>query len=152
MPAEFHRDRFTVSTDPSRLDREAIHAALQESYWAPNRPREVVDRSLENSITFGLYDGNRQIGMVRVVTDYATFAWICDVYVLEAYRGQGLGKWLMECVVSYPEMQKMRRWLLATRDAHELYRKYGFNELTAPERWMEMRPADSPDNQALPAV
>jgi GNAT superfamily N-acetyltransferase len=117
---------------------ELIHDFLaNQSYWARGRPPEVVRRSLANSLCFGLYEGRRQIGLARVVTDRATFAWLCDVFVLEAYRGRGLSKWLLECVLGHPELQGLRRFLLATRDAHELYTRYGFTPLADPTRFME---------------
>jgi GNAT superfamily N-acetyltransferase len=130
-------DNYEISTDPERLDLEAICSFLERSYWANTRPRQVIERSLQNSLCFGLYNGDQQIGFARVVTDYATFAWLCDVFIHEDYRGQGLGKRLMSAVVSHPDLQGLRRWMLATRDAHGLYRQYGFRELKAAERWME---------------
>jgi GNAT superfamily N-acetyltransferase len=136
---EYHRDNFTISTDPARLDITVIHGFLSTgSYWAQTRPLEVVQRSIENSLNFGVYDGDRQVGFARVVTDYATFAWVCDVFILPEQRQCGLGKWLVECVVNHPDLKPLRRLLLATRDAHELYRKYGgFTPLVNPDRWME---------------
>ena len=131
------KDGFTISTDPDRLDLDAICSFLACAYWAQNRPRSVTERAVRHSLCFGLYDGERQIGFTRVVTDYATFAWLCDVFVEEAYRGRGLGKWLVEITLSHPDLRGLRRWLLATRDAHELYRQFGFAEFGAPGRWME---------------
>ena len=136
-PFEQHRDGFTLSTDKTRLDVDAIHDFLaQSSYWAQGRPREVVVRTIENSLCFGIYDGARQAGFARVVSDFGTFAWVCDVFVIDEYRGRGLGKWLMECIVAHPDLQGLRRILLATRDAHGLYSQYGFTPLDAPERFM----------------
>jgi len=117
-----------VSTDPARLDVGAIHTYLKDSYWARGIPRQVVERSLRNSLGFGVYDGDALVGFARVVTDLATFAYIGDVFVLEAYRGRGLSKWLMECMVEHPDLKDLRRWHLATRDAHGLYAKFGFAE------------------------
>lgn len=134
---EWMRDEYLISTDPARLDIDVIHRFLTESYWAGGVPREVVKRSIEHSLPFGLYTENRQIGFARVITDYATFAYLADVFVLDEFRGEGLGKWLIEVVVSHPELAVLRRWMLATRDAHGLYRKSGFTELKQPERWME---------------
>jgi len=134
---ESHRDTLLISTDPSRLDLNAISDMLSRAYWAKNRTREVITRSMQNSLVFGVYDSDRQIGLARVVTDHATFAWLCDVYILEEYRGRGIGKWLMETILARPDLQGMRRFLLATRDAHELYSRYGFTPLHNPSRWME---------------
>jgi GNAT superfamily N-acetyltransferase len=131
------KEGFTISTDPDRLDMDAICAFLARAYWAQNRPRAVTERAVRQSLCFGLYDGARQIGFTRVVTDYATFAWLCDVFVEEGYRGRGLGAWLVETTLSHPELQGLRRWLLATRDAQGLYRRFGFAEFAAPGRWME---------------
>lgn len=129
-----------ISTDPGRLDLDATYAYLSRSYWAKARPKEVVALSLQHSLCFGVYDGEQQIGLARVVTDYATFAYLADVYILEPYRGQGLGKWLISVVLSYPELQGVG-WHLRTQDAHGLYREFGFTELAAPERHMERRSA-----------
>lgn len=134
---EWRRGDYTISTDASRLDLDLIHGFLTASYWARGMQREVVEHSIAGSLPFGLYHGERQIGFARVITDQATFAYIGDVFVLEEHRGHGLGTWLMETVVACPELQGMRRWMLATRDAHALYRKVGFVPLHTPERWME---------------
>jgi GNAT superfamily N-acetyltransferase len=135
--SDYHRDGYTISTAAERLDLEAIYAALSRTYWAQNRPKEVVARSLQHSLCFGLYHDRQQIGLARVVTDYATFGYLADVYVREEYRGQGLGKWLIGVVMAEPALQGLRRWLLATSDAHGLYAQSGFAPLSAPERWME---------------
>ena len=138
MIHQWQRGDYSVSTDQSRLDLHVIHDYLtNSSYWATGRSLETVRRSIENSLSFGLYEGEKQIGFARVITDYATFAWLADVFVLDSFRGQGLGKWLVEVILSHPELQQFRRWVLATRDAHELYRRFGFTELKRPERWME---------------
>ena len=136
---EYHRDNYTTSTDPDRLDIGVIYNFLSTgSYWAQNRPLDVVRRSIENSLNFGVYCDSRQVGFARIITDYATFAWLCDVFILHEQRNCGLGKWLVECVVNHPELKPLRRILLATRDAHELYRQYGgFTPLANPDRWME---------------
>ena len=132
---------FTIDTDNERVDVDAVQAFLEnDSYWAQTRTRDQTETAIANSICFGLYCGERQIGFARVVSDRATFAYIGDVYVLDEFRGQGLSKWLMETIIAHPELQGLRRWVLATRDAHGLYEKYGFRELVHPERWME-RPA-----------
>ena len=134
---EFHRDTLLISTDPSRLDLGAITNMLSRAYWAKDRTRDVITKSMQNSLVFGVYDNDRQIGLARVVTDYATFAWLCDVFILEEFRGRGISKWLMETILAHPDLQRLRRFLLATRDAHELYTRYGFTPLHNPSRWME---------------
>jgi GNAT superfamily N-acetyltransferase len=135
---EESRGPLIITTDPARLDVEAIYYYLSASYWAKNRSRESVERSLKNSLCFGLYDAGQQIGLARVISDFATFAYLCDVYVLDVYQGKGLGTWLLRSVMSHPDLQNLRRWILATRDAHRLYRKSGFTELQTPEHWMEI--------------
>jgi GNAT superfamily N-acetyltransferase len=125
-----------VSTDPARLDLDAIHGYLKDSYWARGIPRDVVERSVRNSLGFGVYRGEELVGFARVVTDLATFAYVGDVFVIEAYRGRGLSKWLMECMVDHPDLRDLRRWHLVTRDAQGLYAKFGFME-PPPGRHME---------------
>jgi len=142
LTSEWQRGEYTISTEPARLDISLLHNYLSTtSYWAQGRTVEVVKRSIENSLCFGLYKIGaahpEQVGFARVVTDYATFAWLADVFVLAESRGQGLAKWLLEVIVSHPELQGLRRWLLATKDAPELYRRFGFAELNDPARWME---------------
>jgi GNAT superfamily N-acetyltransferase len=134
---EWVRDQFTISCDPARLDRAVITEFLASSYWGKGIPAEVVAKSIEHSLCFALLDGDRQIGFARVMSDRATFAYLADVFVLPEYRGAGLGKWLIECVTSHPELQGLRRWLLGTRDAHGLYRQFGFAALKKPEFLME---------------
>ena len=131
-------DQVEINTEHSRLDVAYVHRYLSEQcYWALGRSREIVEKSIANSLCFGVYAGDRQIGFARVVTDYATFAWLCDVFIDDACRGQGLGKRLVIAVVAHPELQGLRNFILATRDAHELYRQYGgFASLSAPDRWM----------------
>lgn len=132
---------FDISTDRDRLDVELIHRFLsEESYWAQNRTLEQTRTAIQNSLCFGAYSGGRQVAFGRVVTDFATFAYVGDVFVLEEFRGQGLGKALMQAMISHPDLQGLRRWVLATRDAHTLYEGFGFHSLKFPERWME-RPA-----------
>jgi len=134
---EWRRDGYTISTDPALLDIGMIHDFLaRRSYWAQEIPLDVVQRSIEHSLCFGLYAAASQVGLARVVTDYAVFAYLGDVFVLEEHRGRGLGTWLVETAVSYPELQGVRRWDLATNDAHELYRRFGFVEAN-PTRVME---------------
>ncbi|MGA3038046.1 MAG: GNAT family N-acetyltransferase [Vulcanimicrobiaceae bacterium] len=137
------RDGYTISTDQAKLNVDAVFNYLsKESYWATGIPRDVAERSLRNSLCFGLYRDEVQAGFTRVVTDYATMAYIGDVYVLPEHRGHGLSKWMMECVLAHPELQHLRRWILVTRDAHELYRKFGFTNLKRPEGYMELHRSD----------
>ena len=137
MP-DVHRGDYVISTDPTRLDRRRTHDFLAHaSYWARDIPYEVVTHALEHSLCFGLYAPAGQIGLARVVTDYATVAYLADVFVLPEHRGRGLSKWLMETVVAHPGLQGLRRFLLNTRDAHGLYRQTGFTPLSNPEWAME---------------
>ena len=137
-PIHERREGFEISTDPVRLDFAAMHAYLTRSYWSPGIPLETVMRGARASLCFGLYYERRQIGLARVITDGASFAYLCDVYVLEEYRGRGLARWLMEVVVAHPALRGLRRIVLITRDAHGLYEKFGFKPLTKPEGYMEM--------------
>ena len=130
---------YEISTDPGRLQLDAIHSYLVRSYWSPGVPRAVVERAIANSLCFGLYLAESQVGFARVVTDRATFAYLADVYVLEEHRGQGLSKRLVETIQGHPDLQGLRRFLLATKDAHGLYAQFGFRPLAAPERVMELR-------------
>ena len=132
-----NREGFTISTDPARIDRALVHEFLAASYWAKGIPRETVDRSIEGALCFGLYEGDRQVGFARVITDRATFAYLADVFVVDSHRGRGLAAWLMETILAHPDLQGLRRWMLLTRDAHPLYRKVGYTELAHPERVME---------------
>jgi N-acetylglutamate synthase-like GNAT family acetyltransferase len=135
---EHRRDNFLVTTDPAHLDIELIHSFLSNSYWATGIPREVVERSIANSLCFGVYEADKQVGFARVITDYATFAYLADVLIIESHRGRGMSKFLMECIVKHPELQGLRRWTLATRDAHDLYARFGFRPLSKPDRFMEL--------------
>ncbi len=130
---------YDISTDPARLQLPAIHAYLTRSYWSPGIPQDVVARAIANSLCFGVYLGEEQVGFARVVTDKASFAYLADVYVLEAHRGQGLSKRLVETIQAHPDLQGLRRFLLATRDAHGLYAQFGFMPLARPQTMMEMR-------------
>jgi GNAT superfamily N-acetyltransferase len=134
---ETHRDGLTISTDPKRLDLEVICDFFTRAYWAKGRPRARTERALANSLVFGVYDGARQVGLARVITDFSIFAYLCDVFIHEEYRGRGVGKWLLETVFSHPDLAGLRRWTLATSDAHGLYRRYGFDGLGDPGTWME---------------
>jgi GNAT superfamily N-acetyltransferase len=136
---EWRREEYLISTDVERLDVDLIHRFLsEESYWAKGIAREVVKRSIENSICFGLYDASEQMGFARVITDRAAFAYLADVFVLPGHRGRGLGKWLIETVLSYPDLQNLRRFFLGTADAHSLYERYGFRAIDST-RMMELR-------------
>jgi GNAT superfamily N-acetyltransferase len=135
---ECSRDRYRISTDPRLFDIGAIHAYLTRSYWAEGIPEDVVAKAIQGSLCFGLFEGSRQIGFARLVTDRATFAYLCDVYVLEEFRGQGLGKWLVEVVMGHPDLGALRRFVLATRDAHGLYQAFGFRPLAKPGIFMEI--------------
>ena len=128
---------YEISTDPARLDVGAIHAFLTRSYWSPGIPRATVERAIANSLCFGAFCEGRQVGFARMVTDRTTFAYLCDVYVLEEHRGRGLAKQLMDHVMGHPDLQGLRRMMLATSDAHGLYAQFGFAALSAPERIME---------------
>jgi GNAT superfamily N-acetyltransferase len=140
---EFNRAGFTISTDPDRLDLEATHAYLaNDSYWAAGIPFPVFRKSVDHSLCFGVYHQGRQIGFARVISDFATFAYLADVFILDEYQGQGLGKWLVTSLLSIPELQGLRRWMLVTRDAHELYARYGFTPLAHPEWLMEIAKPD----------
>ena len=147
---ERRHGEFLISTDPARLDLDVIHNFLTNCYWARGIPREVVERSIEHALCFGIYDGTTprlakdarhgapvQVGFARVISDFATVAYVGDVFVLESHRGRGLSKWLMECITQHPALQNLRRWILTTRDAHRLYAQVGLTPVKAPERYME---------------
>lgn len=130
---------YTISTDKSILDMELIHRFLSErSYWAQNISREIVERSIANSLCFGVYDGDRQVGFARAVTDFATVAYVADVFVVESHRGRGISKQLMAAMLEHPSLKGLRRWHLVTTDAHDLYRQFGFRELESPHKHMEI--------------
>ena len=136
---EHRRGAFLLSTDPARLDPDLIHNFLTNSYWAKGIPREIVARSIAHSLCFGIYDGKgAQVGFARVISDFATIAYLGDVFVLESHRGLGLSKWMMECIMLHPALQGLRRWILLTRDAHGLYSQFGFTPVKAPECYMEL--------------
>lgn len=138
MAEQWQKGEFEISTDPARVDLDAVYKFLStEAYWAPGVPRDVVERAIQGSIPFGVYRGDEQIGFARVVSDRSTFAWIADVFIVTTARGNGLGVWLMECIVAHPDLQGLRRWMLATRDAHGLCKKTGFKELHDATRFME---------------
>jgi GNAT superfamily N-acetyltransferase len=139
---EYRRDDFLISTDRARLNLDVVHGFLTTCYWAKGISREVVARSIEHSLCFGIYESGAQVGFARVVSDFATFAYVGDVFVVESHRGLGLSKWLMECIVQHPALQNLRRWILTTRDAHGLYSQFGFTPVKAPERFMERHQAN----------
>lgn len=134
---ETKQDQFTISTNPARLDLDVICDFLKRSYWANTRPRERTEHAIQNSLVFGLYDDEKQIGLARVVSDYSVFAYLCDVFIHEDYRAHGLGKWLIQTVMGHPDLKGVRRWLLATNDAHGLYEQFGFRTIKEPEHWMQ---------------
>ncbi len=142
---EFRQDDYLISTDPSKVKVEMVHNYLtNHSYWAAGVPLQKVKRSLQNSLCFGVYDCSdgheNQIGFARVITDYSVFAYLADVFVLPSYQGRGLGKWLISCILAHPDLQDMRKWMLHTKDAHELYQQFGFIVGTDPETYMIYRP------------
>ncbi|HEV2401383.1 MAG TPA: GNAT family N-acetyltransferase [Candidatus Sulfotelmatobacter sp.] len=140
---EFRRGEYVISTDPARLDLNVIHGFLTNCYWSKGIPRETVERSIEHSLCFGIYHGpDVQVGFARVVSDFATVAYLGDVFVLEAHRGRGLSKWMMKCIMEHPALQGLRRWILLTRDAHGLYAKSGFTPLKSADRYMELHRPD----------
>ena len=138
MKKNFRKGQYLISTDKARLDIKVIHGFLSNSYWAKNRTLKTIKISIKNSLCFGLYFKGRQTGFARVITDYATFAYLADVFILEEHRGRGLSKWLMEVILNYGEIQNLRRWFLATKDAHKLYEKFGFTSLKEPDKLMEI--------------
>lgn len=138
---EVQKNDFFISTDKSKLNIGVIYNYLsKESYWAKNIPMKTVKKSIKGSCCFGVYHKSEQVGFARVVTDHATFGYIADVFILDEYRGKGLSKWLMETIMNYPELQGLRRWMLATRDAHGLYAQFGFLPLDKPGRIMGLKP------------
>jgi len=139
---EHRRGEFLLSTDPQLVDLDVVYGFLTECYWAKGIPRNTVARSIENSLCFGIYTCGQQVAFARVITDFATYAYIGDVFVLESFRGRGLSKWLMECIMHHPRLQGLRRWSLATRDAHDLYAPFGFRPLASPEKYMELHDPD----------
>ena len=138
MVCSWTRGEYTITTDSARVDIDVVHRYLsEESYWAQNIPREVVARSIAHSLCFSVLHDKNQIGFARVTSDRATVAYLGDVFILPSHRGKGLSTWLMECISSHPALQGLRRWMLATSDAHGLYAQFGFTPIKAPERWME---------------
>jgi GNAT superfamily N-acetyltransferase len=139
-----YKEAFCISTDKAKLDLKAVHHFLAtQSYWCLNIPFEKVEKAAANSLCFGLYNNAEQVGYARVITDYSTVAYLGDVYVLSAYRGRGLSKWLLQTIMAHPELQGLRRWILATKDAHGLYKQYGWQPVANPEKWMEVHNKDA---------
>ncbi len=133
-------DQYKISADKSLLDVVLIHQFLgQESYWAQNIPVETVQRSIDNSLCFGIYQGDQQVGFARIISDQATFAYLCDVFILPEHRGKGLSKWFIETIANWPSLQGLRRWVLVTRDAHTLYEQFGFTALDKPDFFMQRK-------------
>jgi len=139
---DFTKDKFYISTEKEKMDIDLIHSFLTRSYWAEGISKEIIRRSIEGALCFGVFENDKQVGFARMITDRATFAYLADVFIIEEYRGLGLSKWLMEVIMSYPDLQGLRRMMLATRDAHELYKKFGFTLLTNVDRWMQIHYPD----------
>ena len=135
---DFIKDGFTISTEKEKLDIDVIHSFLNRTYWAEGISKEIISRSIEGSLCFGVFENNKQVGFARMITDKATFAYLADVFIIEEYRGRGLSKWLMEVIMSYPDLQGLRRMILVTKDAHGLYRQFGFTPLINVDRWMHI--------------
>ena len=133
---EWQNDPYLISTAKSKIDVEVVYGFLSGSYWAENIPKDALLRSIENSLCFGVYEKEKLIGFARVISDFATFAYLADVFILEKKRGLGLSKWLMKVIVDHPDLQRLRRFILATKDAHELYAQFGFIPFDEPKRWM----------------
>src|SRR4030095_15823392 len=139
---DFLKDGFTISTEKEKLNIDLIHSFLNRTYWAEGISKEIIRRSIEESLCFGVFENDKQVGFARMITDKATFAYLADVFIVEEYRGRGLSKWLMEVIMSHPDLQGLRRMVLATKDAHGLYRKFGFTPLTNVDRWMHILEQD----------
>ena len=139
MILKFQKENYSISTDPAKLDIDSIHDFLANSDWAKNIPLDVVKKSIDNCLNYGVYIDNSLIGYARVLTDYSTFAYLADVFILEEHRGKGLSKWLLDCILAHPELQDLRTWMLKTQDAHGLYEKFGFNVASNPEQIMEKK-------------
>ncbi len=134
-----YKDGFCISTDNAKLDIETIHEFLStKAYWCINIPKDKVQTAIQNSLCFGVYQGKKQIGFARIISDFSTIAYLGDVFILEEYRGKGLSKWMMENIMNYPSLQGLRRWILLTGDAHSLYRQFGWTDIVDPTKWMEL--------------
>jgi GNAT superfamily N-acetyltransferase len=139
---DFTKDRFYISTEKEKMDIDLIHSFLSRSYWAQGISKEIIRRSIEGALCFGVFENDKQVGFARMITDRATFAYLADVFIIEEYRGLGLSKWLIEVILLHPDLQGLRRMMLATRDAHELYKKFGFTPLNNVDRWMHIHHPD----------
>jgi len=139
---EWRKDDYILSTDKAKIDVNAVHQFLTHSYWAEGIPMDLVKRSIENSLCFGMYYQQKQIGFARVISDFATFAYLADVFIIPEERGKGLSKWLMQTIIDHPYLQGLRIFTLATKDAHELYAQFGFTLFDKPERWMQKHNPD----------
>jgi N-acetylglutamate synthase-like GNAT family acetyltransferase len=139
---DFIKDGFTISTEKEKLDVDLIHSFLNRTYWAEGISKEVIRRSIEGSLCFGVFENDKQVGFARMITDKATFAYLADVFIIEEFRGRGLSKWLMEIIMSHPDLQGLRRMILVTKDAHGLYKQFGFTPLINVDRWMNILDPD----------
>ena len=139
---DFIKDGFTISTEKEKLDIDVIHSFLNSTYWAEGISKETIRRSIEGSLCFGVFENDKQVGFARMITDKATFAYLADVFIIEEYRGRGLSKWLMEVIMSHPDLQGLRRMVLVTKDAHGLYKQFGFTPLINVDRWMHILDTD----------
>lgn len=140
MDYTVRKNEFTISTNKCKIDVDYVHEFLSNSYWSPGVPLKTVKRAMENSLCFGVYNNNKQVGYARIITDHATFAYMADVFIDEKFRGKGLGKWLVEVIMTHPGLQGLRRIMLATKDAHKLYEQCGFTSINNPERYMVYNP------------
>ena len=136
------KNRYSINDEKEKLDIDFIHSFLTRSYWAEDIPKDVIKRSVDGALCFGVYEGEKQVGFARMITDKATFAYLADVFIIEEYRGRGLSKWLMKVIMSHPDLQGLRRMMLATRDAHKLYAQFGFVPLSNVDRWMQIHNPD----------
>lgn len=139
---QWENGEFVVTCDTDRFDLDVISEFLSDSYWASGIPKQLVEKSIRNSLGFAVLNGEQQVGFARIISDYATFAYLGDVFILPEFRGKGLSKWLMECIQSHSDLQDLRRWVLATSDAHGLYHQYGFTPLSRPDRFLEKHDPD----------
>jgi len=139
---DFTKDGFVISTEKEKMDIDLIHSFLTRTYWAEGISKEIIRRSIEGSLCFGVFENDQQVGFARMITDKATFAYLADVFIIEEYRGRGLSKWLMEVIMSDPDLQGLRRMILATKDAHGLYKQFGFTPLINVDRWMQILDQD----------